>query len=548
MSNSIFFTFNERYYLSQNPDVQAAVTAGMFASGYGHWQAFGRAEGRQSSPFFDVQVYRDANPDLTEAGLTTKSDFIRHFNTYGFNEARKFMSDSIFDYQYYALQNPDLAAAGITTRYQLQQHFQTYGYLEGRAASPLVGGTAYVNQNADLKAYLQTGAGLNGITDPEKVGIYHFYNFGIFEGRPAVPATPAIKPEFLMSIAVGGDTYINKAESSRFTTITPTVTSSTLDTHSAMVHGTKNNALASELAMWVSGNKSYQFDSRTFDDGILTVDLVDIYGQIKDSTLIKDTVAPALVNLSVTGPNTISVTSSEKGKVGLYDSYTIISLASSLISGTETTIASANTPTTVTLTAQSAVKSANVRLQDAAGNTSDSFTMVVLGTEGADSMVAGPLDTNLMFGFGGNDVIRGSTLADVIYAGAGNDTVTGGAGVDVIDVGTGVDTVAVGTVNTGGIDTVSYFTSDDFIKFAGGLSYWDDTILGDMQSKGTLMEAATYVVGTFDGWALGFVYKGEAYVVIDGAKGSIPFNASTDAIVKLVGTSLGTLSAANFAA
>jgi Ca2+-binding RTX toxin-like protein len=405
-----------------------------------------------------------------------------------------------------------------------------------------------VNQNLDLKAYLQTGAGLNGITDPEKVGIFHFYNFGIFEGRKAVPANPPIKPEFLMSIAVGGDSYINNAESSRFTTITPTVTSSTLDTHSAMVHGTKNNARTSELAMWVSGNNIYQFDSRAFDDGILTVDLADIYGQTKDLTLIKDTVAPALVNLSVSGPSTLSVTSSEKGKAGLYDSYTIISLSGSLIAGTETTIASANTPTTITLAAQSTVKSAKVRLQDAAGNSSDSSTMGVLGTEGADSMVADPSVTNLMFGFGGNDVITGGLSADVIHAGAGNDTVTGGAGVDVIDLGSGVDTVVLGTVNNGGIDTVSNFTSEDFIKFAGGLSYWDDTILGDMQSKGTLIEAANYVVGSFDGWALGFVYKGETYVVIDGAKGTSPFNASTDAIVKLVGMNLGTLSAANFTA
>jgi hypothetical protein len=69
-----------------------------------------------------------------------------------------------------------------------------------------------------------------------------------------------------------------------------------------------------------------------------------------------------------------------------------------------------------------------------------------------------------------------------------------------------------------------------------------------MQSKGTLIEAANYVVGTFDGWALGFIYKGETYVVIDGAKGTSQFNASTDAIVKLVGMNLGTLSAANFTA
>lgn len=38
--------FLEREYLFANPDVRFAVTAGQFSSGYDHWLAFGRAEGR----------------------------------------------------------------------------------------------------------------------------------------------------------------------------------------------------------------------------------------------------------------------------------------------------------------------------------------------------------------------------------------------------------------------------------------------------------------------------------------------------------------------
>lgn len=543
MSKPSGILFNETYYLSKNPDVQAAVKAGVFASGYGHWQAYGSREDRPASPFFDWQVYRDENSDLVDAGLTTPAEFISHFNAYGFYENRVFMSKNLFDDQYYAQQNPDLAAAGITTRAQLQHHFVTYGVLEGRSASPLVGGAAYLNQNLDVKAYLQKGGSLNGITDPEKFGIYHFYNHGIVEGRKAVPTAQP----FLVSIAVGGDAYINKAENSLLTGITLTVTSSTLSTTPLTVYGTKNKVPSSEVASWSNAKSLFEFNARNFDDGVLIMAVSDVYGQTKSLTLTKDTVAPTFVNLSVTSPTTLSVASSEKGKVGLYDFVNIHSVNERPITGSETTMASANTPVTITLSAQSALKYLFLRLHDEAGNASDSSTGVVLGSDIAETMAA-PSTANYMFGFGGNDVITGGTEADVIYAGAGNDTITGAAGVDVIDLGTGVDTIVLGTVNNGDIDTVSNFTSEDFIKFAGGLSYWDDTILGDMQSKGTLIEAANYVVGTFDGWALGFVYKGETYVVIDGAKGTSQFNASTDAIVKLVGMNLGTLSAANFTA
>jgi hypothetical protein len=38
--------FNELEYLFANPDVRAAVLAQQFASGYEHWLAVGRSEGR----------------------------------------------------------------------------------------------------------------------------------------------------------------------------------------------------------------------------------------------------------------------------------------------------------------------------------------------------------------------------------------------------------------------------------------------------------------------------------------------------------------------
>lgn len=45
--------FNEAFYLAQNPDVKAAVQAGVYKTGFQHWQAYGATEGRVASPFFD---------------------------------------------------------------------------------------------------------------------------------------------------------------------------------------------------------------------------------------------------------------------------------------------------------------------------------------------------------------------------------------------------------------------------------------------------------------------------------------------------------------
>lgn len=180
------FTYNEAYYLSQNPDVAAAVRAGVFSSGLQHWQLYGSMEGRNASRFFDWQLYRDNNPDLAEAGITSRSQVISHFNQYGFSEGRSFLKASLFDYQYYADHNPDLAAAGITSKVQLEVHFRTHGVYEGRAASSLINGASYIDLNPDLKALLEAGGNINGYTiaNKDKAGVFHYYNWGLNEGRP----------------------------------------------------------------------------------------------------------------------------------------------------------------------------------------------------------------------------------------------------------------------------------------------------------------------------------------------------------------------------
>ncbi len=45
--------FDEAWYLSQNPDVAAAVASGAIGSGYDHWTASGKLEGRIAPPGYD---------------------------------------------------------------------------------------------------------------------------------------------------------------------------------------------------------------------------------------------------------------------------------------------------------------------------------------------------------------------------------------------------------------------------------------------------------------------------------------------------------------
>jgi Ca2+-binding RTX toxin-like protein len=194
------FLFNEQFYLAQNPDVAAAVRAGVFANGRAHWTMFGRAEGRPASPYYNDTVYAASNPDLAAAGLTTQAQRILHFTQFGVNEDRNFFSANLFNVRDYAASNPDLAGAGITSDAALLRHFKNFGINEGRSASNAFSATVYLQQNPDLNAAFGNGQAFGGLTG-NAAATLHYYNFGILEGR-AFPAAPA--PTF--TLESGGQT------------------------------------------------------------------------------------------------------------------------------------------------------------------------------------------------------------------------------------------------------------------------------------------------------------------------------------------------------
>lgn len=189
MAVTLSSLFNEAYYLQQNPDVAAAVSAGVFASGQAHWDLYGRAEGRAFSPAFNATAYAANNPDLAAAGVTGTAALTAHFTAWGFTEGRNFMTSAQFNATDYAAANPDLAANGVTGASALFQHFIRFGITEGRVASAQFSAAAYLAANPDVAAVLANGGAFAGFTG-DQAALYHYYNFGVTEGR-AFPQIPA---------------------------------------------------------------------------------------------------------------------------------------------------------------------------------------------------------------------------------------------------------------------------------------------------------------------------------------------------------------------
>ncbi|MEP2759468.1 MAG: hypothetical protein ABJP66_10455, partial [Hyphomicrobiales bacterium] len=151
----VSISFDEAFYLRENPDVAEAVARGEFSSAREHFDSLGFQEGRDPSVHFDTSFYLEQNPDVAAAGVNP----LDHFNTSGDGEARS--PNSFFDAAYYLQQNPDVAEAGLSPF----EHFQQYGASESRApnatiASEIAGGfdeASYLGSNPDIAAAVANG-------------------------------------------------------------------------------------------------------------------------------------------------------------------------------------------------------------------------------------------------------------------------------------------------------------------------------------------------------------------------------------------------------
>ena len=82
--------FDEDWYLSTYPDIEAAVKEGLFPSGWAHFRTVGYLEGRFGhQPVVDAEWYLKTYPDIAQAMLEGKvSSALDHFIKFGYQEGR----------------------------------------------------------------------------------------------------------------------------------------------------------------------------------------------------------------------------------------------------------------------------------------------------------------------------------------------------------------------------------------------------------------------------------------------------------------------------
>ena len=131
-------SFDEAYYLAQNPDVAAAVAAGLFTSGLQHYEISGAHELRNPNAYFDEQYYLFTNPDVAAAVASgIFSSGLEHFEKYGKSEDRAPKAGVAFDEAAYLAAWPDVAAAVQAGAYASGwDHYVAAGAAEGRMAVP----------------------------------------------------------------------------------------------------------------------------------------------------------------------------------------------------------------------------------------------------------------------------------------------------------------------------------------------------------------------------------------------------------------------------
>lgn len=166
--------FDESFYLSNYPDVKAAVDTGGFSSGLQHFQLYGLAAGRVLvSPFYDEQFYLQTNPDVAASVASGAfSSGLQHYIQFGEAEGR---SAGPFNEDTYLLTNPDVAAAVDAGAFSSGlQHYIQYGQFEenrigsffGTSGNDLITGVGEGNElvaGVSIDALLTPGGGVGEV-------------------------------------------------------------------------------------------------------------------------------------------------------------------------------------------------------------------------------------------------------------------------------------------------------------------------------------------------------------------------------------------------
>ncbi|MAP34479.1 MAG: hypothetical protein CME75_01505 [Halomonas sp.] len=168
--------FDEESYLGSYTDVAAAVTQGIFATGYSHYLQYGKEEGRAGERNgFDETFYLAQNSDV--AAAVERGEFMsgfHHYISWGMAERRD--PNALFDEEWYLAQNIDVDQAVELGAFDNgYDHYLMFGSTEQRLPSAWFDTADYLANNEDV-----VGAQFNPVL--------HYLAYGVNEGRVIVAA------------------------------------------------------------------------------------------------------------------------------------------------------------------------------------------------------------------------------------------------------------------------------------------------------------------------------------------------------------------------
>jgi len=129
--------FDQGWYLSTYPDIEAAVKQGLFPSGWAHFRTVGYLEGRFGhQPVVDADWYVSTYPDIAQAMLEGKvTSALDHFIKFGYQEGR-LPHDPDLHPKWYAPRYAPSVDSGTGGKEEMVKHFLKRGYHQLAVPAP----------------------------------------------------------------------------------------------------------------------------------------------------------------------------------------------------------------------------------------------------------------------------------------------------------------------------------------------------------------------------------------------------------------------------
>lgn len=511
-------TFDESYYLTQNPDVLTAVLNGTFSSARQHFDLVGFKELRDPNANFDVSYYLTNNTDVLNAGVNA----FDHFLTNGVRENRA-PTEALaaagaggFDETTYLAGNTDVQAAVTAgTFVSGYQHWILIGQYESRPSAQTTGGTDLVSlgasntQNAGSTFTLTTSVdSLTGTANNDTfIGVQTGgtdETWSAADTLDGAAGTDTFTLTNTEAAAVNGGTLTNIQNLSYRSTGAggtldlggfTSVTNLTLDrfTVTSNVNGVAltDTLLVKEYA--VAGKSTITYGGTLTGTDSATVSLngnvdgseLTFAGAVETMTLTTTGAASRLDLLAFDAGTTALVINAGEA-LTIDDTFTAAGVTKLTVSG-DSLVTITPALNAATISVDSSAQTAG-GLVFTAGNIGESATtaidLTVVGGAGADTVI-----------------LTGTDAADEVSVstGAGNDTVTIGGlamdgSVDVLNGGDGTDTLAMNDQAALTSTTVKSISNFEVLSLTddndGALDTFDISLLSGITSLAIAADSA----------------------------------------------------------